>query len=90
VEGYETLVLRGAEETLSRSSLHSVIMELNGSGKRYGFDESAILEMMQDHGFKTYSYDPLTRSLVNLQGRNLDSGNTLFTRDALINSDVHL
>lgn len=81
VEGYETPVLEGAFETLKKQTLHSVIMELNGSGGRYGFDESRILEMMCDHGFGTCSYNPLDRILVNLQGKNLDSGNTLFIRD---------
>ena len=81
VEGYETPVLKGAIETLKKQTLHSVIMELNGSGSHYGFDESKILEIMFDHGFRTYSYNPLDRSLINLQGKNLNSGNTLFIRD---------
>jgi len=81
VEGYETPVLEGASETLKKQTLHSVIMELNGSGKRYNFDESRILEMMSDYGFRTYSYDPLNRNLINLHGKNLNSGNTLFIRD---------
>src|SRR5882762_2204257 len=81
VEGFETPVLEGAQKTLSKASLHSVIMELNGSGSRYGYDESRILEMMSDHSFKTYSYDPLDRSLIKLNGKNLASGNTLFIRD---------
>ena len=81
VEGFETPVLEGAVETLKKPTLHSVIMELNGCGSRYGFDESRILKTMLDHGFKTFSYNPLDRTLVNLQGKNLKSGNTLFIRD---------
>lgn len=81
VEGYETLVLEGAQETLGRHTLHSVIMELNGSGKRYGFDESRVLELMYGYGFRTYSYHPFTRSLLELESKNRDSGNTLFIRD---------
>ena len=46
VEGFETPVLEGAHETLQKQTLHSVIMELNGSGSRYGFDESRILELI--------------------------------------------
>lgn len=81
VEGFETPVLEGAYETLKKHTLHSVIMELNGSGKRYNYDESRILEMMFDFGFKTYSYSPFNRELINLNGKNLNSGNTLFIRD---------
>lgn len=81
VEGFETPVLRGAADTLSKPSLVAVIMELNGSGSRYGFDESGILKTMLDAGFKTYSYDPLGRKLINLNGKNLNSGNTLFLRN---------
>jgi len=81
VEGFETPVLEGGSETLSKKSLNAVIIELNGSGNRYGYDESRILELMFDHGFKTYSYNPFSRELINLKGKNLSSGNTLFIRD---------
>ncbi|MEB3168153.1 MAG: FkbM family methyltransferase, partial [Synechococcaceae cyanobacterium] len=81
VEGYETLVLEGAQQTLAKPSLQALIIELNGSGRRYGFDESKILDLLSQHGFSTYSYDPLSRTLVDLHGKNLESGNTLFIRD---------
>lgn len=81
VEGYETPVIEGAQEILRKQSTHSVIMELNGSGNRYGYDESKIFDMMFDFNFKTYSYNPMDRTLNNLAGRNPNSGNTLFIRD---------
>jgi len=81
VEGYETRVLEGAHEILERETLYAVIMEVNGSGQRYGFDESKILQLMFDYGFKSYSYDPFRRTLISLRGKNLESGNTLFLRD---------
>jgi FkbM family methyltransferase len=81
VEGYETPVLEGAMEVLKNRTLHSVIMELNGSGSRFNFDEKKILEMMLNIGFKPYSYDPFGRVLINLKSKNLDSGNTLFIRN---------
>lgn len=87
VEGYETPVLEGAQEILKNQTLNSVIMELNGSGSRYGFDESKILELMLSNGFKTYSYNPFIRKLINLEGKNLDSGNTLFIRDKSVVED---
>src|SRR5687767_1762894 len=63
VEGFETRVLAGAAATLRHTSLHSVIMELNGSGERYGFDEDKILETMASVGFTPCRYEPFTRSL---------------------------
>lgn len=81
VEGYETPVLEGAQETLKNQTLHAVIMELNGSGSRYGFDESKLLELMFSYGFNTYSYNPLSRTLMGLEGKRSDSVNTLFIRD---------
>jgi FkbM family methyltransferase len=81
VEGYETPVLEGAKETLRKTQLQAVIMELNGSGSRYGFDESRIVELMFGCGFKTYSYEPSERRLVPLEGKNPASGNTLFIQD---------
>ncbi len=81
VEGYETPVLEGALETLKKQTLHSVIIELNGRCSRYGFDELRILKIMFDYGFRTYSYNPLDRTLVNLKGKNLNSPNTVFIRD---------
>jgi len=81
VEGFETPVLEGACKTLQNHTLRSVIMELNGSCRRYGFDESRIIELMADHGFATYTYNPFERMLIDLNGKSLGSGNTLFIRD---------
>ena len=81
VEGYETAVLGGAGQVLENQSLKAVIMELDGAGRRYGYDESIILKVMIDHGFNSYCYDPLTRKLTELTGKNTTSGNTLFIRD---------
>lgn len=81
VEGFETTVLAGASATLSSATLHSVIMELNGSGSRYGFDEDAILKTMEQFGFLPFRYEPFTRALRSLGGQKSQSGNTLFVRN---------
>ena len=81
VEGFETRVLSGAVETLGKPSLHSVIMELNGSGRRYGFSDADLIITMKRYGFSTYSYEPFSRELRSLDGRQTSSGNTLFVRD---------
>lgn len=81
VEGFETPVLEGAAAVLKRESLHAIIMELNGSGSRYGYNEDRILELMRQSGFASCAYDPLHRSLTDLNGKNANSGNTIFVRD---------
>jgi len=81
VEGFETPVLEGGLKVLANPALKAVIMELNGSGDRYGFDEESILAKMLALGFQTYGYDPFSRRLIPLEGKNADAGNTLFIRD---------
>ena len=61
--------------------LQAVIMELNGSGRRYGFDEKQLHQNMLEKGFLTYSYNPFTRELGGLKGCQSDRGNTLYLRN---------
>ncbi|MDB5109930.1 MAG: FkbM family methyltransferase [Mucilaginibacter sp.] len=79
VEGYETEVLKGMKETLSTSSLKAIIIELNGSGSRYGFDEKNIHELLMLNNFKPYNYDPFTRLLTELP--LYGDYNTIYCRD---------
>lgn len=81
VEGFETNVIAGADKVLSQPSLLAVIMELNGSGAHYGFDEAPLHEKMLSFGFKTYTYSPFKRQLVSLDGGKSNSGNTLYVRN---------
>jgi len=81
VEGFETQVISGAHKVLSNESLHSIVLELNGSGERYGFSEAKLLNTLLEYGFSTYSYEPFSRTLTSLDGKNNQSGNTLFIRN---------
>jgi len=81
VEGFETEVIAGAKDVLSKTSLLAVIMELNGSGQRYHHDEDEVYKRMIEYGFSSYNYDPYQRSLKELNGKNHGAGNTLFVRD---------
>ncbi|WP_367867053.1 FkbM family methyltransferase [Pedobacter sp. WC2423] len=79
VEGFETEVLNGSSNTLEDKSLKAIIIELNGSGDRYGFDEKNIHLLLLNHGFNPYKYDPMVRDLtVKLPGGH---HNTLYIRD---------
>lgn len=80
VEGFETQVVAGAHNVLSDPSLLAVIMELNGQGKKYGFDEQALHEKMLGYGFQTFAYDPFQRNLMPKALTN--HGNTLYIRNA--------
>lgn len=79
VEGFETEVLKGMESTLSNRVLKAIIIELNGSGGRYDFDEREIHTQLLDYGFNSFEYDPLTRKLHAISKPG--PFNTLYLRD---------
>lgn len=79
VEGFETEVLRGMGKTLADKRLKAIIIELNGSGYRYGFDEKQIHQELLDAGFQPYSYDPFSRQVQQLS--TFGSNNTIYMRD---------
>lgn len=81
VEGFELPVLEGATRTLERPGLRAVIAELNGGGRRYGFDDVRVVELLRDVGFEPLSYDPLGRALSGSDGTAAESKNVLFIRD---------
>jgi FkbM family methyltransferase len=81
VEGLETLVVQGMRGTLGKDSLHSVIMELNGSGLRYGFSEADIIKTMREFGFRMFHYQPFTRALEPVTETQTQKGNILFLRN---------
>lgn len=78
VEGHELAVLQGGEKTLADPRLLAVIMEINGSGERYGIADSELVDIMRGHGFSAFGYDPFGRRLVDPDSSN---GNTIFVRD---------
>ena len=79
VEGFETEVIKGGNETLKSDSLKAIIIELNGSGLRYGFDEKWIHEQLIDLGFNPYLYEPFSRKLI-LQ-KHFGTHNTIYLKD---------
>jgi FkbM family methyltransferase len=83
VEGYELPVLRGASRTLSNPRLNAIIVELNGSGMRYGHTDDSVHALILKFGFRPWQYDPITRQLRQMETFNRDDLNTLYIRDAL-------
>jgi FkbM family methyltransferase len=78
VEGHESAVLRGGEETLACAGVAAVIMETNGSGSRYGVDDEVLFQFMKRLDFTPFSYEPTTRRLA---VERVSVGNTIFVRD---------
>ncbi len=79
VEGYEWEVLRGAGNVLKNQELKVIIIELNGSGYRYGFQDAAIHQKLLNCGYSPYAYDPMTRNLTELV--SYGTQNTIYIRD---------
>jgi FkbM family methyltransferase len=79
VEGFETEVLLGATNTLKDNNLKAIIIELNGSGQRYGYDEINIHKMLLEYGFAMYSYDPFKREFT--IANEIGNLNTIYLRD---------
>lgn len=82
VEGYEMEVLAGAEQTLASEHLQAIIIELNGSGERYGVSNDALHDYTISKGFKAYHYNPFSRSLAATHANF--TGNTIYIRDVVL------
>jgi len=79
VEGFETEVMNGMPVTLLQPGLKAIIIELNGSGGRYGFDEREIHERLLACGFRPYTYCPFKHELTLLE--TYGPFNTIYCRD---------
>jgi FkbM family methyltransferase len=78
-EGFETEVLKGMTSTLKNDLLKAIIIELNGSGERYGYKDEVIHLKLKTHGFFPYSYDPFLRKLSLLE--TYSATNTIYIRE---------
>ena len=82
VEGFETEVIRGGEQTFGSPTLEAVLIELNGAGARYGFSEGEIRKRFTDWGFCACHYDPRSRRLRTIDAEEaVQNGNTLYIKD---------
>ncbi|MBC6112151.1 FkbM family methyltransferase [Pedobacter fastidiosus] len=79
VEGFETEVINGASQLLNDNQLKAIIIELNGSGERYGYNEKDLHHHLTDYLFFPHSYDPFKRELVSLN--SFGGFNTIYIRD---------
>jgi FkbM family methyltransferase len=79
VEGFETAVVDGGVNTLASSECRGLILELNGSGKKYGYNDAELHARLEAMGFESVSYLPFERRLV--ARRDFSPGNVIFVRD---------
>jgi len=79
VEGFESEVLKGAEIILNNENLKAIIIELNGSGKRYNFDDLEIHNNLLKLGFNAYGYYPNLKQLFPIS--KFGDHNTIYLRD---------
>jgi FkbM family methyltransferase len=80
-EGFETEVLKGAAGILKNPSLLALIIQLNGRGRQYGFNEENLHQTILACGFRPYGYDPFERRLSAVPGKNGISRYTLYCRN---------
>jgi FkbM family methyltransferase len=78
VEGFEHEVIKGAANLLNSDNLKAIIIELNGSGMRYGFSDEKIHGELISFGFVPYLYDPFERKIKRLNKPG--TLNTLYLR----------
>lgn len=81
VEGFETEVLNGAIQTLAAPPLRGVLLELNGSGRRYGYTDADLRRRLEAMEFEQCAYQPFERRLAPHQEGRPDAANSLFVRD---------
>lgn len=79
VEGFEQEVINGAAGVLGDENLKAIIIELNGCGLRYGFEDVNIHEQLKSYGFSSYLYTPFERELQIAEG--FGKFNTIYLRD---------
>lgn len=80
VEGWEAAVLEGGKSVLSRSSPTALLVELNGWGERYGFDDNKAHMDLVSKGYTPVNYDPIQRQFEKRNNR-CKKGNTIYVNN---------
>lgn len=79
VEGFETEVFSAADAVLGDPSVAAMIIERNGSGNRYGYDEDALHVRIRSAGFKPCRYRSAGRVVEPVP--DSFEGNIVYLRD---------
>lgn len=81
VEGFEYNVIQGGNDILSSENTSALIIELNDSGREFGYSNEDIHVRLIDLGFKPVNYDPMSRSLLMLDSYQKNGENTIYVKD---------
>lgn len=79
IEGYEYPALQNAATVLKSQYCEGLIVEINGSGKKYGVGDADVDALIRSFGFYPAAYDPITRRLSALPGHG--PRNTIYLKD---------
>lgn len=79
-EGFEGEVLAGARGLLARDEPMALIIEMNGSGERFGFSDRILDESIRNAGFEEAFYDPFNRCLTKRPKPHTTRGNAIYVR----------
>ena len=82
VEGFESAVLSGATLALADPALLGLLIEDNGSDRRYR-EHGSVEALLCAQGFSAFSYDPISRTLLSANQLQRTGGNILFLRSGI-------
>lgn len=82
VEGFELSVLKGGVNILANNKMRAIIIEFNGSGRRYGISDEEVHNVLLSYGFLPYLYNPFKRQLTSILKFSAE-GNTIYIKDKI-------
>lgn len=82
VEGFELAVIKGGYCLFSNPGCKVVFVELNGSGKKYGFGDQDVHNLLLSFCFVPIHYDPFRRIIKILQDYNKEKFNTIYVKNS--------
>ena len=80
-EGFEYNVLKEADKILKKGEIVALIIELNGSGKPYGFEDKDVHNELLSYGYFPVHYNPFLKTIEKNNTIKYDSGNAIYIKD---------
>ena len=66
VEGYESFVFDGGQKFFSNPLISALIVEINGSGERFGVTDNGIDKKIRNFGFSPIEYNAISRTVTEI------------------------